>query len=171
MRRRWVARGSCRLFRHGGWSLQGDLNVSKYGWKSRRNLRFRGFFVEQVKLVRTANPSGFYRLSTHLGSIGLPYHPANPYCVSCQRLRRRYERPILVTQRVVADRPVCGSVAPLKERLMAKNKKKEVIHLVCEETGDANYTLRRKTGGEKLHLKKYSPRLRRHTLHNEKKKK
>jgi len=55
---------------------------------------------------------------------------------------------------------------------MAKNKKKlEVIHLVCEETGDANYTLRRKTGGEKLHLKKYSPRLRRHTLHNEKKKK
>jgi large subunit ribosomal protein L33 len=55
---------------------------------------------------------------------------------------------------------------------MAKNKKKlEVIHLVCEETGDFNYTLRRKTGGEKLHLKKYSPRLRRHTLHNEKKKK
>jgi len=61
---------------------------------------------------------------------------------------------------------------PFEERAMAKNKKKlEVIHLVCEETGDANYTLRRKTGGEKLHLKKYSPRLRRHTLHNEKKKK
>ena len=55
---------------------------------------------------------------------------------------------------------------------MAKNKKKlEVIHLVCEETGDVNYTLRRKSGGEKLHLKKYSTRLRRHTVHNEKKKK
>ena len=50
---------------------------------------------------------------------------------------------------------------------MAKSKKKlEVIHLVCEETGDVNYTLRRKSGGEKLHLKKYSSRLRRHTVHN-----
>jgi large subunit ribosomal protein L33 len=54
---------------------------------------------------------------------------------------------------------------------MAKGKKKlEVVHLVCEETGDYNYTLRRKSGGEKLKLKKYSPRLRRHTLHAEKKK-
>ena len=40
---------------------------------------------------------------------------------------------------------------------MAK-KKLEVIHLVCAETGDQNYTLRRKSGGEKLKLKKYSPR-------------
>jgi large subunit ribosomal protein L33 len=56
-------------------------------------------------------------------------------------------------------------------KTMAKGKKKlEVIHLVCEETGDQNYTLRRKTGGEKLKVKKYSPRLRKHTLHNEKKK-
>lgn len=54
---------------------------------------------------------------------------------------------------------------------MAKGKKKlEVIHLVCEETGDMNYTLRRKTGGEKLKVKKYSPRLRKHTVHVEKKK-
>ena len=54
---------------------------------------------------------------------------------------------------------------------MAKSKKKlEVVHLVCEETGDYNYTLRRKSGGEKLKLKKYSPRLRRRTLHVEKKK-
>jgi large subunit ribosomal protein L33 len=54
---------------------------------------------------------------------------------------------------------------------MAKGKKKlEVIHLVCSETGDQNYTLRRKSGGEKLKVKKYSPRLRKHTLHNEKKK-
>ena len=51
---------------------------------------------------------------------------------------------------------------------MAKGKRKlEVVHLVCAETGDMNYTLRRKTGGEKL---KYSPRLRKHTLHNEKRK-
>jgi large subunit ribosomal protein L33 len=54
---------------------------------------------------------------------------------------------------------------------MAKGKKRlEVIHLVCEETGDQNYTLRRKSGGEKLKVKKYSPRLRKHTLHLEKKK-
>lgn len=54
---------------------------------------------------------------------------------------------------------------------MAKGKKKiEVIHLVCEETGDYNYTLRRKTGGEKLRIKKFCPRLRKHTLHVEKKK-
>ncbi|QDV40239.1 50S ribosomal protein L33 [Stieleria neptunia] len=54
---------------------------------------------------------------------------------------------------------------------MAKSKKKaETVFLVCEETGDYNYTLKRKAGGEKLRLKKYSPRLRRHTWHGEKKK-
>ncbi len=54
---------------------------------------------------------------------------------------------------------------------MAKGKKKlEVVHLVCEETGELNYTLRRKTGGEKLKLKKYSPTVRKHTLHTEKRK-
>ena len=58
-----------------------------------------------------------------------------------------------------------------KDSSMAKGKKRlEVIHLVCSETGDQNYTLRRKSGGEKLKVKKYSPRLRKHTLHNEKKK-
>lgn len=54
---------------------------------------------------------------------------------------------------------------------MAKSKKKvETVFLVCEETGDHNYTLRRRTGGEKLRLKKFCPRLRKHTLHVEKKK-
>jgi large subunit ribosomal protein L33 len=54
---------------------------------------------------------------------------------------------------------------------MAKSKKKvETVFLVCEESGDYNYTIRRKTGGEKLKLSKYSPRLRKHTLHVEKKK-
>ena len=41
---------------------------------------------------------------------------------------------------------------------------------VCEETGDYNYSLKRKPGGEKLRLKKYCPKLRKHTFHNEKKK-
>lgn len=54
---------------------------------------------------------------------------------------------------------------------MAKSKKKsETVFLVCEETGDYNYTIRRKSGEERLELKKYSPRLRRHTKHVEKKK-
>jgi large subunit ribosomal protein L33 len=54
---------------------------------------------------------------------------------------------------------------------MAKSKKKvETVFLVCEETGDYNYSIRRKSGGEKLKLSKYSPRLRKHTMHNEKKK-
>ena len=54
---------------------------------------------------------------------------------------------------------------------MAKsNKKIEVVFLVCEETGDYNYTIRKKPGTEKLKLKKFSPRLRKHTMHVEKKK-
>ncbi len=54
---------------------------------------------------------------------------------------------------------------------MAKSsKKKEVVFLVCEESGDYNYTLRRKPGGEKLRIKKYNPKLRKHTVHVEKKK-
>ncbi len=51
-----------------------------------------------------------------------------------------------------------------------RKKKVETVFLVCEETGDHNYIARRKLGGDKLRLKKYSPRLRRHTEHVEKKK-
>ncbi len=51
-----------------------------------------------------------------------------------------------------------------------RKKKVESVFLVCEETGDYNYTVRRKMGGEKLKLLKYSPRLRKHTMHTEKKK-
>ncbi len=51
-----------------------------------------------------------------------------------------------------------------------KKKKVESVFLVCDETGDYNYTIRRKMGGEKLKLLKYSPRLRKHTMHTEKKK-
>ena len=54
---------------------------------------------------------------------------------------------------------------------MAKpKKKKEIVFLVCEETGDYNYTIMKKPGTNKLELSKYSPRLRRHTKHIEKKK-
>ncbi len=53
---------------------------------------------------------------------------------------------------------------------MAKKKGREIVFLVCSETGERNYTLRKTSGGEKLSLKKYCPRLRKHTVHNEKKK-
>jgi large subunit ribosomal protein L33 len=54
---------------------------------------------------------------------------------------------------------------------MARSKKRaETIFLVCEETGDYNYSVKRKPGHEKLRLKKFSPRLRKHTWHLEKKK-
>ena len=54
---------------------------------------------------------------------------------------------------------------------MAKpKKKKEIVFLVCEETGERNYVIRKKAGTEKLSLKKFCPRLRKHTLHVEKKK-
>lgn len=52
---------------------------------------------------------------------------------------------------------------------MAKNR--VVTHLVCEETGERNYTQvvskQRKVGS--LRLKKYCPKLRRHTWHKESK--
>ncbi len=51
-----------------------------------------------------------------------------------------------------------------------RKRKVETVFLVCEETGDYNYTIRRKGGGEKLKLSKFSPRLRKHTTHVEKKK-
>ncbi|MDH3718234.1 MAG: 50S ribosomal protein L33 [Planctomycetota bacterium] len=57
-----------------------------------------------------------------------------------------------------------------KSRKSKSKKKVETLFLVCKETGDHNYTIRRKPGGEKLKLNKYCPRLRRHTLHVEKKK-
>jgi large subunit ribosomal protein L33 len=68
----------------------------------------------------------------------------------------------------------CGPPSQREEFQMAKGgkskKKAETVFLVCEETGDYNYSVRRKPGGEKLKIKKYSPRLRRHTVHTEKKK-
>lgn len=57
-----------------------------------------------------------------------------------------------------------------KAKKGGRKKKVESVFLVCEETGDYNYALRRKPGAEKLKLKKYSPRLRKYTLHVEKKK-
>jgi large subunit ribosomal protein L33 len=52
---------------------------------------------------------------------------------------------------------------------MAKNEVRVKITLECTETGDRNYTTKknkRNTPG-RLEVMKYSPRLRRHTLHRE----
>ena len=41
-----------------------------------------------------------------------------------------------------------------------KNKdKKEVVFLVCSETGDRNYTIRKKPRSAKIEVKKYSKHL------------
>ena len=53
---------------------------------------------------------------------------------------------------------------------MAKDKREHIM-LVCAETGDVNYYTSRSTTSPKLELKKYNPRLRKHTLHKEKKRK
>ncbi|MCB9891625.1 MAG: 50S ribosomal protein L33 [Planctomycetes bacterium] len=54
---------------------------------------------------------------------------------------------------------------------MARPKKKrEIVHLTCSETGERNYTIKKKPGSPKLQLMKYCPRLRKHTMHTEKKK-
>lgn len=53
---------------------------------------------------------------------------------------------------------------------MAKEKR-EHLQLVCTETGDINYYTSRSKLGQKLELMKYSPKLRRRTLHKEKRRK
>ncbi len=47
------------------------------------------------------------------------------------------------------------------------------VWLQCTETGDLNYRVQKRIKGNpyKLALMKYSPRLRKHTLHKESKKK
>lgn len=54
---------------------------------------------------------------------------------------------------------------------MAKRKKiAEIVHLVCKESGEHNYTLKKKRGETKLELSKYCPKLKKHTIHVEKRK-
>lgn len=49
---------------------------------------------------------------------------------------------------------------------------REYVWLECEETGDRNYRVQKETRGtERLRLKKYCPRLRKHTWHKESRKK
>ena len=54
---------------------------------------------------------------------------------------------------------------------MAKRKKVvEIVHLVCKDCSEHNYTIRRKRGETKLELSKFCPRERKHTKHLEKRK-
>lgn len=53
---------------------------------------------------------------------------------------------------------------------MAKEKRENIM-LVCSETGDINYYTSRSKLGQKLELLKYSPRLRKRTVHKEKRRK
>ena len=53
---------------------------------------------------------------------------------------------------------------------MAKEKRDHVM-LVCSESGDINYYTSRNRLGAKLELMKYNPRLRKRTIHREKRRK
>ncbi|MFO0839974.1 MAG: 50S ribosomal protein L33 [Phycisphaerae bacterium] len=55
---------------------------------------------------------------------------------------------------------------------MAKAQKREMVWLQCSETGDLNYrtSINVQGGAPKLQLMKYSPRLRKRTLHKIKRK-
>ena len=55
---------------------------------------------------------------------------------------------------------------------MAKSTKREWVFLQCKETGDLNYRTQVNVQGgvPKLELKKYCPRLRKHTVHKIKRK-
>jgi len=57
------------------------------------------------------------------------------------------------------------------EVVMAKENR-EMVWLQCTETGDLNYRTEIKIAGgvQKIEVKKYSPRLRKHTLHKVKRK-
>jgi large subunit ribosomal protein L33 len=49
---------------------------------------------------------------------------------------------------------------------------REYVWLECTETGDRNYRVQKETrGAGRLELMKYCPRLRKHTLHKESRKK
>ena len=62
---------------------------------------------------------------------------------------------------------ICLSVGALRA-VMAR----EYVWLECTETGMRNYRVSKETrGAERLSLMKYCPRLRRHTLHKESRKK
>ncbi len=74
---------------------------------------------------------------------------------------------LLIGQPTLRRRMKLGTFAALDQRIALRYA---MPGMTREETGDYNYSLKRKPGGEKLRLKKYSARLRKHTWHNEKKK-
>lgn len=61
---------------------------------------------------------------------------------------------------------------PATEVIVMAKENREMVWLQCTETGDLNYRTEIKVAGgvQKIEVKKYSPRLRRHTLHKVKRK-
>lgn len=53
---------------------------------------------------------------------------------------------------------------------MAKNKKRKIVGLVSEVTGDRLYYTTKRIDGEKLSIKKFNPRTKQHELFSETKK-
>jgi len=61
---------------------------------------------------------------------------------------------------------------PFIEEVVMAKENREMVWLQCTETGDLNYRTEIKVAGgpQKVELKKYCPRLKRHTLHKVKRK-
>ncbi len=74
----------------------------------------------------------------------------------------------LVYRGLVCRRQVFDSGLVVEVVAMAR----EYVWLECTETGMRNYRVQKETRGtERLELKRYCPKLRRHTLHKESRKK
>ncbi len=74
----------------------------------------------------------------------------------------------LVYRGLVCRRQIFDSGLVVEVVAMAR----EYVWLECTETGMRNYRVQKETRGtERLELKRYCPKLRRHTLHKESRKK
>jgi large subunit ribosomal protein L33 len=68
--------------------------------------------------------------------------------------------------------PTASCLLPTYEGVEMAKENREMVWLQCTETGDLNYRTEIKVAGgvQKVEVKKYSPRLRKHTLHKVKRK-
>jgi large subunit ribosomal protein L33 len=57
----------------------------------------------------------------------------------------------------------------LEERVMAKKEVRVIINLACQDCKEHNYTTKKNRANDpdRLEIKKYCPRCRRHTAHKE----
>lgn len=68
--------------------------------------------------------------------------------------------------------PACVAGSEFGERVLGGSNVREYVWLECTESGQRNYRTPKETRGtERLELKKYCKKLRKHTIHKESRKK